>query len=119
MNDDPISSPDLTSDTNGSQPVEQPEPAQRDLSFEEWFNQPTPDYVVEAAAAFHAELDELLEHVKAHPEERWVAYRGGQRVKIGTNDLALYRELAALYPDKRYCVYGIDGPLRNPDDTVV
>ena len=80
---------------------------------------PIPRHVSDAAAAYDAELDELLIHLAAHPGERWVAYRGHERLGFGTDDLELSRDCLAKYPDGRFCVYGIDASAKYPEDTVI
>jgi hypothetical protein len=82
-------------------------------------NADAPPYAREAAAAYRTELDELLAHLAAHPEQRWVAYRYGQRIGFGTDDLALQRECEEKFPDGLFRVYGIDGADKYPEDTVV
>ena len=78
-----------------------------------------PEHTAQAAAAYMAELDDLLAHMAAHPEERWVAYRGRQRLGFGTDDLALHQECLRQFPDGEFHVYGIDGSMKCPNDTVV
>jgi hypothetical protein len=80
---------------------------------------PIPQHAIEAAETYQAELDDLLVHLAKHPDERWVAYRGRQRLGISADDLALHRECLAKFPDGRFCVYGIDGALKYPNDTEV
>lgn len=94
-----------------------PPRAPRRLAVE--VNPDSPPHAREATAAFIAEYDELLAHAAAHPGEDWVAYRGGQRVGFGTDDLALWRECQVRFPDGLFQVYYIDPILQYPDDTVV
>ena len=76
-------------------------------------------HAFEAATAYIAEFDELVARLTEHPDERWVAYRGGQRVGFGTDDLALLNECSAKFPDGLFNVYYIDPTLAYPDETVV
>src|SRR5437764_1993422 len=71
-----------------------------------------PEHTAQAAAAYMAELDDLLAHLAAHPEERWVAYRGRQRLGFGTDDLTLYQECLRQFPDGEFHGYGIDGSMK-------
>lgn len=80
---------------------------------------PVPEHTAQAAAAFRAELDGLLAHVAAHPDERWVAYRGRQRLGFGTDDFSLWQALERDYPDGRFAVFAIDECAKYPNDTVV
>jgi hypothetical protein len=82
-------------------------------------NPDAPPHVRDAATAYFTELDELLAHLATHPAERWVAYRGSQRIGFGTDDLALQRECLEKFPDGLFRVYGIDGADKCPEDTVV
>ncbi|MBX9624653.1 MAG: hypothetical protein K2X82_12670 [Gemmataceae bacterium] len=72
----------------------------------------------EAAAAYEAELDDLLAHLAAHPADRWVAYRGRQRVRFGPTGHALYQDLIREYPDGQFALFGIDEVDKYPDSTV-
>jgi hypothetical protein len=76
-------------------------------------------HAVAATTAYIAEFDELLTHLAAHPEEQWVAYRGGQRIGFGIDHLALLDECLAKFPDEQFNVYYIDPTLKYPDETVV
>jgi len=78
-----------------------------------------PKHAQEATAAYIAEYDELLAHAAAHPGEDWVAYRGGQRIAIGTDHRELIRRCKAMFPDGEFDVLFIDPILQYPDDTVV
>lgn len=80
---------------------------------------PVPEHTAQAAAAFRAELDDLLAHVAAHPDERFVAYRGPRRLGFGTDDLSLWQALERDYPDGRFAVFVIDECMKYPNDTVV
>lgn len=78
-----------------------------------------PDEVA-AVHAYITEFDDLLAHLAAHPDEVWVAYRGSQRVGFSADHLALLNECAVMFPDRRFCVYGIDPILRcSPDEIVI
>ncbi|WP_171471389.1 hypothetical protein [Frigoriglobus tundricola] len=78
-----------------------------------------PPHAVEAAATYLAELDDLLAHLLAHPNERWVAYRGRERLGFGTSQRMLYLECVQRFPDQQVCVYGIDACAKCPDDTEI
>jgi hypothetical protein len=65
-------------------------------------------HVVEAAEAYYAELDDLLAHLAAHPQDRWVGYRGRERVGFGPTGYALHQRLEREYPDGRFHVLFID-----------
>lgn len=78
-----------------------------------------PPHVVEAAETYYAEIDELLAHLAAHPADRWVAYRGRQRLRFGPTAYALHQELDREFPDQRYSLFGIDEADKYPNDTVV
>lgn len=78
-----------------------------------------PKHAREAMAAYIAEYDEPLTHAETHPGEDWVAYRGGQRVGIGTDHQELLRACEEKFPDGEFRVYYIDPILQYPDDTVV
>jgi len=78
-----------------------------------------PPHARDAAIAYLTELDDLLEHLTAHPQEKWVAYYGRQRIGFGTDYLELFRECAAKYPDGLFQIRGIDGADKCPEDTVI
>lgn len=65
-------------------------------------------HVAEAAEAYYAELDDLLAHLAAHPADRWVGYRGRERVGFGPTGYALHQRLEREYPDGRFHVLFID-----------
>lgn len=69
---------------------------------------PAPRHAAEAAEAFRAEFDDLLAHLAKHPGERWVAYRGRKRLGFSSDQLGLYLECLERFPDRQFCVYGID-----------
>ncbi len=79
----------------------------------------SPKYAQEATAAYIAEYDDLLAHAAAHPGEDWVAYRGAQRIGIGTDHRELLRQCDALFPDGEFVILFIDPILQYPDDLVV
>ncbi len=84
--------------------------------------EPNPDaepHAFEAAVAYINDFDELVAHLATHPEERWVAYRGGQRVGFGADHLALLNECSAKFPDGLFRVYGIDPTLACPPEESV
>jgi hypothetical protein len=95
-------------------PVTRPE-----SGIDETSVRPIPRHAAEAAETYTAQLDELLAHLATHPDERWVAYRGRLRIGFGTDDGALHRACLVRYPDGEFCVYGIDGALKYPDDTAL
>ncbi|MBX9582180.1 MAG: hypothetical protein K2X87_17890 [Gemmataceae bacterium] len=74
---------------------------------------------IASAAAFEAEIDELLAHRAAHPADRWVAYRGPQRLRFGPTGYALHQELIREYPDGEFSLFGIEASVKYPNDTVV
>lgn len=76
-------------------------------------------HVAEATAAFYAELGELRAHRAAHPADRWVGYRGRQRVGFGPTGAALSWELEKVYPDRRFHVLFIDTANKYPGITGV
>lgn len=76
-----------------------------------------PPHAKAAAAAYRAELDELLAHLAAHPDEQWVAYHWGQRIGFGSDRPAFERECLRKYPGGGFFIYGIDPVLRHPEDT--
>lgn len=76
---------------------------------------PIPQHAAEAGQAYLAELDELLAHLAAHPDEQWVAYRGRQRIGYGTDHRDLYTVCLERFPDRQFCVYGIDACAKYPD----
>jgi hypothetical protein len=80
---------------------------------------PVPQHAAEAAETYLAELDELLTHLAQHPDERWVAYRGRQRLGISADHHGLYLACLERFPDGQFFVYGIDGASKYPNDTVV
>jgi hypothetical protein len=95
-----------------------PSPPVVDDGYEAWVSEPVPQHATEAYETYLAELDELLSHLAAHPAERWVAYRNRQRLGFGTDDLTLYHECLAKFPDRRFCLYGIDACARSHDTVV-
>lgn len=82
-------------------------------------NPDAPPHARDAAIAYRTELDDLLAHLAAHPDERWVAYRGGQRVGFGTDHRELLLACQEKFPDGLFRVYGIDGADKYPGNTVV
>ncbi len=78
-----------------------------------------PAFVRDAAAAYEAELDDLLAHLAAHPAERWVAYRGGRRIGFGTDRREFLRACLDRFPDRQFRIYGIDGADKCPENTVI
>lgn len=74
-------------------------------------------HVAEATAAFYAELGELRAHRAAHPADRWVGYRGRQRVGFGPTGAALSWELEKVYPDRQFHVLFIDTANKYPGIT--
>lgn len=82
-------------------------------------NPDAPPHARDAAAAYFTELDELLAHLATHPTERWVAYRGSQRVAFGTDHRGLERECLEKFPDGLFRVYAIDATNKYLADTVV
>lgn len=73
---------------------------------------------LDAAAAYEAELDDLLAHLAEHPADRWVAYRGRQRLRFGPTGYTLRQELIREYPDGQFALFGIDESDKYPDSTV-
>lgn len=82
-------------------------------------NPDAPPHARAAATAYLAELDELLAHLSAHPDERWVAYYWDQRIGFGSDRPAFDFECLKQYPDGDFFIYGIDGVDRYPGNTVV
>lgn len=82
-------------------------------------NPDAPPMARAAAAAYIAEYEELLTHAETHPGEDWVAYRGAQRIAIGTDHRELLRQCEEQFPDGEFDVLFIDPILQCPDDTVV
>jgi hypothetical protein len=78
-----------------------------------------PDHACAAAAAYVAEIDDLLARLATHPDEQWVAYRWRERVGFGTDHLRLLNECLAKFPDGEFSVYYIDPCIKYPDDIVV
>jgi hypothetical protein len=78
-----------------------------------------PQYAREAAETYLAELDELLTHLEVNPTERWVAYRGRQCLGFGSDQRGLYIACLERFPDRQFCVYGIDACAKHLEDTVV
>lgn len=89
-----------------------------DMSFHEVLPL-IPQHVAEAAKTYLAELDELLSHLAVDPSERWVAYRGRQRLGFGSDQSDLYTACLDRFPDRKFCVYGIDACAKHLEDTVV
>jgi hypothetical protein len=80
-------------------------------------NPDAPPLVREAAAAYFAELDELLVHLAAHPAERWVAYYGSRRIGFGSNHPQFHRECQEKFPDGQFRIYRIDEANKYLEDT--
>lgn len=80
---------------------------------------PAEPHVAEAAEAYYAELDDLIAHLAAHPADRWVGYRGRERVGFGPTRAALHQRLEREYPDGRFHELFIDEVDKYPDSTVV
>lgn len=79
---------------------------------------PAEPHVAEAAEAYYADLDDLVAHLAAHPADRWVGYRGRERVGFGPTGYALRQRLGQQYPDGRFHVLFIDGANKHPRVTV-
>jgi hypothetical protein len=69
--------------------------------------------------AYHADADDLLARLAAHPDEPWVAYRWETRVAFGVDPVALARECRERFPDGRFCVFPIDDRLKRRRAPVV
>jgi hypothetical protein len=78
-----------------------------DDGYEAWMAEPVPQYAIEAYEGFLADLMELLAHREANPTDRWVAYRGRQRLGFGNDQTPLYNECLARFPDGKFRVYWI------------
>jgi hypothetical protein len=91
----------------------------QDGVFQEEVFPPIPQHATEAAETYLAELDELLSRFTANPTERWVAYRGRQRLGFGSDQRSLYVACLERFPDHQFCVYGIDACAKHLEDTVV
>jgi len=78
-----------------------------------------PEHAREAAETYLAELDELMTHLELNPSERWVAYRGRQRLGFGADHRGLYVACLERFPDRQFSVYGIDVCAKQLEDTVV
>ncbi len=85
-----------------------------DDGYEAWVAEPVPQYVIEAYEGFVADLKDLFAHSAANPSDRWVAYRGKQRLGFGANQTPLYNECLAKFPDRQFVIYSIS---EQPDYT--
>jgi hypothetical protein len=78
-----------------------------DNGYEAWVSEPVPQYAIEAYDGFIADLKELMAHREANPADKWVAYRGRQRLGFGSNQTPLHNECLAKFADGKFCVYHI------------
>jgi len=93
------------------------------MTFEEQMaelDKPPLPIIVEATDAYFRDQQELLAHRAAHPNEKWVAYHGNQRIAFGTSK----RELIALclkqgIPWKQFLVLGIDASIKRIMDVTL
>lgn len=94
-----------------------PEPPQETVTDQnqEWLSETVPQHAYDAMAAYLAELDALLAHLEENPSERWVAYRGNRRLGFGSDKYSLYCECERKFPDREFCIYGIDAVIRSKD----
>ncbi len=78
-----------------------------------WLSECIPPHARESIVAYTAELDDLLAHLAAYPTERWVVYRGRERVRFGSDKYNLYCDCVKAFPDRDFCIYGIDASVRS------
>jgi|SRR5579872_3445778 len=97
-----------------SKPVIPPETAPDD-GYKAWVSEPAPQHAEQAFRTYLADLDTLLSHLIKNPSDRWVAYRGPQLLGFGSDERTLYRECLAKFPDRQFCLYGIDASARCQD----
>lgn len=84
------------------------------------FDQPPLPIIIEASEAYFRDQAELLAHRAAHPDEKWVAYHGSQRVAIGTSKRELVKEcLRRGIPWKQFLVIGIDASIKPVMETTL
>jgi hypothetical protein len=81
-----------------------------DDGYEAWMAEPVPQYAIEAYEGFLADLMELLAHREANPTDRWVAYRGRQRLGFG-NDQHLFT--TNVWPDSQTANFAFIGSASN------
>lgn len=99
-----------------SEPISVPTKREPRRPLALYVNPEAPQHVQDAVTAYIAEYEELLTHAETHPGEDWVAYRGGQRITIGTDHRALFCQCAAMFPDGEFRIFYIDPTRQYPDD---
>lgn len=75
-------------------------------------DEPAHPVVVEACEAYFRDKHVLLEHRKHNPQDKWVAYHGGQRVAFGASQRGLFIEcLNRGIPRREIFVMAIDSSI--------
>lgn len=95
-----------------------PPKIETDAEFEAWLAEPIPQHAQDAINAYMAELDMLLAYQATNPDVHCVAYRGSQRIGVGTDHHKLFDECLTKYPDQQFCVYGITANARFQDTVI-